>query len=164
MFFDDVSDYERRKLGESFKNCYASKYSSNQRFPQGNINIKLFVDHNTEMARKGLLVTAPKMNRFHVRRITVGEISGYLMEAPEVRSGVPHFRGQSAYIEIASGRDPGEWCSEDPALSILEKTVTQFETPAHKRIFHDILAGKLKKYTNSALYDYLHKTGQAKKW
>ncbi len=181
MFVDKVTPAEKKAVREHFKRHYRFSSSVIRKSPRGNLILDLFSDYSTTIAdnegRKAgdsgvqnrnalLVISSSKVNSssYHFSYAKVGEYEGYYMEAPIVRGGAPEFEGINAYIEIANGGKAGEWNHSDPALSVLEKTVHEFETPVHQRVFKEILAGERNKFTDSALYQCLHETGQKEKW
>lgn len=175
IYVDKVISAEEELVKKHFKENYRFSSSSDHEVPAGKISSYLFRDYSPIVAdadgktlnslgaqnRNALLTVFPKET--YINGIGVGECMGSIMEMPMVRGGVLPFEDGCAYIEIANGKQ-GKWVHSDPALSILETIITEFETPAHKRILREILAGTITEFTESALYEHLRETGQTDKW
>ena len=180
MYVDKVTPAEEQAVIEHFRRTHRFYSSAVRNMPRGDINSHLFADYSLVVAdaedmtmnnlgaqnRNALLVVTPTIfsGIHHTPYVEVGEYRGQFMEVPVIRGGVPPFEGINAYLEIANGQEPGRWDNSDPALRVLEKVITEFETFVHEQIFREILAGTRKKFTGSALYEHLHQTGQTSKW
>lgn len=179
MYVDKVTPTEEEAVREHFKQNYRFSSSSIKEMPRGDITSYLFADYSSTIAdidgktmgdsgvqnRNALLVVTPTVfsDVHHMEYVEVGDYKGCFMEAPVIRGGVPAFECRNAYIEIANGQS-GQWDYSDPALSVLGKVITEFETPVHERVLREVLAGTRKEFTGSALCEHLVKNGQTSRW
>ena len=174
LYADKVTTEELSAVKKVLQHSYSHST------PEQSVDIKLpftisrceYFDHSTTLAgsdgqiissgsmedRRALLLFSELQNGIIYMDIPlINEPIYRARKTPALRGGVPPFQAGGIYLELVP------WFPRDASIEIARK-ITEFETPRHQEVLEGILAGEIKEYTLSPLYEHLHRTGQTDLW